>query len=173
MQPSRLLSELLCYLSDHRACTCDTLLFLRSSVLNHSFDGPFARRLIEWTGRAHVLDKISSEWNRGQFWSTSDQDFGPTNQLIPPVHRILKSRDLFSITIWHLHMLLELNITKLSIIINWIMSLEILALSHVADEFTRQSVKRMGLSHKLDKLSSEWFRTALLSIDHHFRGTCF
>ena len=80
-------------------------------------------------------------------------------------------------------MLPKVEIAKLSIIMNWIMSFEILALSRrqvngpahmTLIPFTWQ---QMGLSHTLNKLSSEcaasseWFRSCLILSSSRTQGT--
>ena len=56
--------------------------------------------LNHFTQRAHSLENLSSEWNRGPVCSTGDWDLGLPTKFSTSIHWIVKSRDLFSINIW-------------------------------------------------------------------------
>ena len=131
------------------------------------------RKSMFWTihsmGLSHSLDNLSSEQARPMYstkieWmgqrpkrSTSDWDLGLLTKFSSLLHKIFKSRQLFSIIILLPHGL------------NWIISFEILDLSNVADKlsskwagpYTRRLSRSLFNPSSKWAASSEWFWTPI------------
>lgn len=131
---------------------------------------PFTRQhLVEWTGPGPctLLDKISSEWERGQFYQQTIRIWACQQYIIPTTsqNQYIPKPNFFIINIWQpTYSTKDKMLLNLPIVVNWIMSLEI------SVEWMGQSIHSTPCSVHLRTPSSGWAYSIRLTSSVEWMG---